>query len=94
MQGEDKPDQVRMLDGVQRLVLGVLLARSGSGLCSMGELATLVGDAELAGVAVAGLHASGLVHRLHEFVFATRAAVRFHELDLVALALAGEGDRP
>lgn len=79
------PDPGRMLDEIQRLVLGVLLRRSGGGVCSMGELVTAVGDEDMAELAVVALHATGLVHRLEGFVFATLAAARFHELDLAGL---------
>lgn len=74
------PDPGGMLDDAQRLVLCVLLAGGGSGMCSIGELALEVGDRDAAELAVVGLHATGLVHRLEGFVFATHAAVRFHEL--------------
>ena len=75
------------MDEIQRLVLCVLLVPAGSGLCSMSELAVAVGDPDAAALAVEGLHATGLVHRLGEFVFATRPAVRFHELELAAARL-------
>jgi hypothetical protein len=82
MQGQDMPDPGRVLDEMQRCVLCVLLAPVGSGLCSMHELAVAIGDHETAELAVAGLHAEGLVHRLDGFVFATRAVMRAHELDV------------
>ncbi len=74
------PDPGRMLDDAQRLVLYVLLTGGGSGTCSIGELALEVDDRDAAELAVVGLHAAGLVHGLEGFVFATHAAVRFHEL--------------
>jgi hypothetical protein len=82
MQDKDMPDPGQMLDEAQRCVLCGLLAPAGSGLCSMGELALAVGDERMAELAVEDLHAAGLAHVLGGFVFATRAAVRFHELDL------------
>jgi hypothetical protein len=85
MQDKTMPDPGRMLDEMQLCVLCVLLAPAGSGLCSIEELGLAVGDREVAGLAVEGLHASGLVHRLEGFVFATRAAVRFRELDLLVV---------
>jgi hypothetical protein len=68
---------------VQRCVLCVLLAGAGCSLCSLQELAVAVGNHETAELAVVGLHAEGLVHRLDGFVFATRAVVRAHELDVL-----------
>ena len=85
MQDETIPDPGRVLDEMQQCVLCVLLAPAGSGLCSMHELAVAVGDPETAQFAVEELHAVGLVHRLGEFVFATRAAVRARELDMLAV---------
>jgi hypothetical protein len=83
MQDQDMPDPGCVLDDVQRCVLCVLLASAGCGLCSMRELAVAVGDHETAELAVVGLHAEGLVHRLDGFVFATRTVVRAHELDVL-----------
>jgi hypothetical protein len=82
MQDKDMPDPGRVLDEAQRCVLCVLLAPAGSSLCSMRELALAVGDRRMAELAVEDLHSAGLVHLLGAFVFATRAAVRSHELDL------------
>ena len=55
--------------------------RRGPARCDWCEVA--VGDHEAAELAVVGLHAEGLVHRLDGVVFATRAVVRTHELDVV-----------
>jgi hypothetical protein len=82
MQDETMPDPGQMFDEAQRCVLCVLLASAGSGLCSTGELALAVGDTRMTELAVEDLHSAGLVHLLEGFVFATRAAVRSHELDL------------
>jgi hypothetical protein len=83
MQGQDMPDPGRVLDERQQCVLWVLLTPVGCGLCSMHEMAIAIGDHEAAELAVAGLHADGLVHRLDGFVFATRAVMRAHELDVL-----------
>lgn len=65
---------------VQQLVLQLLQERGGPPLWSMRELAMELGD-ELDTVdAVDSLEAAGLVHRCHEFVFASRAAVRLAAL--------------
>jgi hypothetical protein len=50
-----------------------------------GELALAVGEHGTAVLAVEELHAAGLVHRLGEFVFATRAVMRARELDMLAV---------
>lgn len=87
MQDERTPDPGEMSDEIQRLALFMLLARTSAGPCSLDELSRAVGDAEIAQLAVEGLHAAGLVHRLDEFVFATGPAVRFYELELAAARL-------
>jgi hypothetical protein len=83
MQDQDMPSPGRVLDDAQQCVMCVLLAPVGSGICSLGELALAVGDPTTAELAVAGLHADGLVHSLDGFVFATRVAARSRELDLL-----------
>jgi hypothetical protein len=42
--------------------------------------------------ALVSLHSAGLIHRLEEFVFPTRAAVRFWELGECWFALLGEDE--
>lgn len=48
-------------------------------------------DRRMAELAVEDLHSAGLVHLLGGFVFATRAAVRSHELDTWAVSREVEG---
>ncbi len=81
------PDPGQALDEAQYCVLCLLLCTVGTGLYSMNELALAVGDQQLAQLAVAGLHADGLVHRLGGFVFATRPAVRARQLDMLGSAM-------
>ncbi|HTZ63300.1 MAG TPA: hypothetical protein VMB51_04295 [Solirubrobacteraceae bacterium] len=85
-----------LFDELQRLVLCILLARTCSGLCSLDELAHTVGDRGAVRLAVDGLHAAGLVHRLEGFVFPSGPAVRFYELQLAGAAhlLAGATSPP
>ncbi len=83
MQGQDMPDLGCVLDEAQQCVLCFLLATVRDGLCSMHELGVAVGDQAKAEIAVAGLHAEGLVHRLDEFACVTRPVVRAHELDVL-----------
>jgi hypothetical protein len=85
MQDETTPDLGQVLDETQQCVLCVLLEPAGSGLCSMGELALACGGYDAVTFAVEELHAAGLVHRLGEFVFASRAAARCRELDMLAV---------
>lgn len=61
------------------VVLDLLLTEH-DGLWSTSELQHLVGDAIGVEDSIARLHALGLVHRLEEFVFATRAAAHMHAL--------------
>lgn len=84
MHDENTPDPVRILNEAQWLVLNAL-CRSG-GRRSTRELALAVGDSALTGVALATLHAAGLVRRARPgLVCATPAALRAHELELCAL---------
>ncbi len=87
MRDQDMPDPGQVLDEAQCCVLCLLLAPVGAGLCSMRELALAVGDEEMAQLAVAGLHADGLVHRVEGFVFATRAAARARQLETLGRCL-------
>lgn len=80
MQDEMMPDPGCTLDEAERAVLYLLLRPAPTGLFSTQEIAREIGAPITAGIAIAGLHAAGLAHRLEEFVFATRAAARFHEL--------------
>ena len=75
----DGPELERVCDGVERVVLSLLLDPAVPGPWSLEELVRETG-CELVGEAVIGLHAARLVHRLHEFVFASRSAARFQEL--------------
>lgn len=80
---QDQPisgGEVAPSDDAQRVVLALLLESRSAGLWSVAELAREIGSHVLAADAVVSLHAAGLVHRVHEFVFATRIATRFDEL--------------
>jgi hypothetical protein len=67
-------------DCVERVVLTLLLESKTPGPWSVQELARELGSELKATDAIASLHAAGLVHRCHEFVFVTRPAARFHQL--------------
>ena len=64
----------------ERDLLWLLLEPCSHGPWHTAEIALQVGDPELTMLALAGLHASGLVHLHGAFVHATRAALRCHEL--------------
>jgi hypothetical protein len=57
-----------------------LLLIEHDGLWSVDELKQLVGDAVGVEDAIARLSALGLIHRLEDFVFASRAAAHVHKL--------------
>ncbi len=71
-------------DEIERTILTLLLESNAPGQWSVEELAREVGGELRAIDAIVRLHAAGLVHRCHEFVWATRAAVRSHQLELTA----------
>jgi hypothetical protein len=65
---------------VERVVLALLLEPGYMRPWSVVELGREIGSEPLAAEAIVGLHAAGLVQRVHEFVWASRSAARFHEL--------------
>jgi hypothetical protein len=64
----------------EREVLGLLLKSRLPGPWSVWELGLQIGNDAGAVDAVMRLHAAGLVHLCHEFVWPTRTAVRSHQL--------------
>ncbi len=80
---QDQPsrsDAAADLDRMEQVALALLLDAESSGLWSVRELGQALGSEIAADDALVGLHAAGLVHRCHEFVFPTRAAVRCRQL--------------
>jgi predicted transcriptional regulator len=71
-------------DEVERTVLTLLLESRVPGQWSVDELAREIGGEMETTDAIVRLHAAGLVHRCHEFVWVTRAAARFHQLGFAA----------
>jgi hypothetical protein len=67
-------------DVVEREVLSLLLESELPGPWSVWELGLEIGGEVAAAGAVMRLHAAGLVHLCHEFVWATRPAARSHRL--------------
>jgi hypothetical protein len=82
MQDQTSPrDATAELDQLERVVLHLLLDAGSHGLWSEREVAQAIGSDVRAAHALVNLHSSGLIHRLEEFVFATRPARRFHQLE-------------
>ena len=69
------------LDRVQSTLLELLLTDEAPGLWSRDEVAQAMGDPIIAVDFVDALHAAGLLHRLGDFVFPTRAAARYRRLE-------------
>jgi hypothetical protein len=67
-------------DDDERAVLMLLLESPTPWPWSLQELALELGSELRTTDAVARLHAAGLAHSCHEFVWATRAAARWREL--------------
>jgi hypothetical protein len=65
----------------QEAVLGLLLQRDGPGIWSEDELARTVGKPMDVEDAIVRLHSEGLIHRLHGFVFVTRAAIHYEKIN-------------
>jgi hypothetical protein len=80
---QDQPIDVdvgTMDEQAEREVLALLLGSSLPGPWSVLELGLQIGSDARAVDAVMRLHAAGLVHVCHEFVWPTRTAARSHEL--------------
>jgi hypothetical protein len=79
MQGERSCAAGRS-DGLQRVILDLLLTDRSPGLWTTDEVGLAVGDPLAAGDAIAELHAFGLLHLCGGHVCPSRAAVRFDQL--------------
>jgi hypothetical protein len=81
MQDQRSDEDVALADDdAERVVLALLLESKGPGPWSVQELARELGSELRTTDAIARLHAAGLVHRCHEFVWVTRPARRLHQL--------------
>lgn len=67
-------------DELEREVLALLLKPERRGPWSVWELGLEIGNERVVAEAVMRLHAVGLVHLCHEFVWPTRPAARRHRL--------------
>jgi predicted transcriptional regulator len=68
------------LNREEAAVLDLLMAEQGPGLWSVDELARALGDRLQAVDGLRRLESYGLVHRLGDFVFPSRAAVRAEQI--------------
>jgi hypothetical protein len=75
MQDPDTTRGEKSLDAVESGVFTMLVADDEQRPCSIREIELAVGDEIAVADALASLRGNGLVHRLGEFVWATRAAV-------------------
>lgn len=81
MQDQPNPRGVAAdLDRIEHAVLCLLMDPDAPDLWSIAEVARAIGDEVEAADALISLHAAGLVHRCHEFVFVTRSTVRLTQL--------------
>jgi hypothetical protein len=80
MRDERTPTPAEEEDRTDRSVLLLLLDRDRPWPCSEDELARELGMDPAD--SLARLHGAGLIYRLHEFAWASRAAVRADELGL------------
>jgi hypothetical protein len=79
-ESESVVDVAEQDDRIDRALLGLLLRSGPHGLWSLEELGREIGDSLYVQDAVNRLHGQGLIHRLGDFVFVTRAAARVEEL--------------
>jgi hypothetical protein len=77
---DETTDVAAEFDQAERSVLELLLDPEVPGPWSVHEVGVALGTDVRAADAISALHAAGLVHRCHEFVFATRSAARCFEL--------------
>jgi hypothetical protein len=77
----DAAAELDQLERVERVVLHLLLDDTRTGILSEQEVAQAIGSNDRAAYALVRLHSAGLIHRLDEFVFPTRAAARFWQLE-------------
>jgi hypothetical protein len=80
---QDQPNETVAEQGrrTEQTILTLVLSGSQS-IWSVEELVSEIGRRMDTVDALAALQAAGLLHQCNDFVFATRAALRFDELDL------------
>ncbi len=80
MQGQSNETVAERDHQTERTILTLLLS-DGQCVWSVEELVAEIGRRLDTTDAVAALNAAGLIHRCGEFVFATRAAIRFDGIE-------------
>ena len=81
MQDQTNPRGIAAeFDRSERVVLSLLMDPDAPDIWSVDEIARAIGDELAAGDALVALHAAGLIHRCHEFVFVTRPTLRLTQL--------------
>jgi hypothetical protein len=80
MQGQPNETVAEFDHRTEQTILALLLS-DGQCVWSVEELVTEIGRRLDTVDAVAALSAAGLIHRCGEFVFATRAAIRFDGIE-------------
>ncbi len=73
----DRPPNAERLDGA---ILELLVNRDQQRPWSENEITRAIGRNVSALISLEGLRRAGLIHRWHDFVSATNAAVHFHEI--------------
>jgi hypothetical protein len=81
MHDQRKPTPAQDDARVDGAILGLLLAADAHGLWSVDELTRQIGDRVATVDSLARLYGAGLIHRIGDFVFATRAAIEGDALD-------------
>jgi hypothetical protein len=75
-------ETVEEQDGRAEQTILTLVLSGGQRIWSVEELVSEIGRRLEVVDSLGALQAAGLVHRCHDFVFATRAALRFDAMDL------------
>ena len=80
---QDQPNETveEQVRRTEQTILTLVLS-GGQRIWSVEELVSEIGRRLEVVDSLAALQAAGLVHRCQDFVFATRAALRFDEMDL------------
>jgi hypothetical protein len=82
MPDHDTPNPLSGFEQAEATILTLLFDQDHQQPWSIDELIREVGRADDTRDAIASLHGSGLLHRIDDFVFTTRAARRLDQIDL------------
>ncbi len=82
---DEQPCRIPRSESAEWVILDLLVDAEIQRPWSLDEVIREIGDPIAAADALDALHATGLAHRTTDgFVFATRAAIRYHEIAEVA----------